>query len=334
MFFKFYNIFGMKHRFVNLLAILAFVPFGLNAQNVEVTGRLSADTIVPGQQFGLELELKTPANISVAWPVFADTLSSAVEIVGRGGIETSPSDEQGNKIMRQQITLTSFDTGWIQIPPIHFGYTPDDDTSGHFLAESNPLMLRVIAMPIDTTSAFRPIKNAQTMPLSFSEILPWLLGFLVLAALVYGILRWWKGRKTAPLAEKEEVVSNVPPHLLALERLEQLRLDRLWQQGQLKEYHTQLSDIVKAYIETEFPVNAVEMTTYEILQALRPLHINAEAMNKLSLALELSDLVKFAKAQPSGMENDMSLNHLVDFVKESHQQKAHETASAETEAAP
>ncbi|MBW7848272.1 MAG: hypothetical protein H3C41_09360 [Bacteroidales bacterium] len=307
----------MKHWLISIIFVMTIAP--LTAQQVEAIGRLSADTVVPGQQFGFELLLKTPSTFQVKWPVFADTLSASVEVLERGAVETSKPDEQGNKIIRQKIALTTFDTGWISIPAQHIRFSPEGDTSTHYIVESNPLMLRVLSVPVDTTAAFKPIKNTLSLPLSFAEVLPWLIGLVVLAAFVYLASRWWKKRKKRSTPESNETVPGLPPHELALERLEQLRLERLWQQGQLKEYHTRLSDIVRAYIETEFPVNAVEMTTFEILQALNPLRINEEAMQKLQLALELSDLVKFAKAQPSGMENDMSLNHLADFVRESHQ---------------
>lgn len=317
---------GMKHWLISIIFALTIAPLSLISQQAEAVSRLSTDTVVPGQQFGYELLFKTPSNFNVEWPVFADTLAASIEVLERGPVETSKPDEQGNKIIRQKIALTTFDTGWIHIPGISIRFMPESDTSIHYQVESNPLMLRVLSVPVDTTAAFKPIKNALNIPISFADILPWLIGTLVLAALVYMALRWWKKRRKGIAPESLESTPGLPPHKLALERLEQLRLERLWQQGQLKEFHTRLSDIVRAYIETEFPVNAVEMTTHEILQALNPLHINDEAMQKLRLALELSDLVKFAKAQPSGMENDMSLNHLADFVRESHQASNDEQA--------
>lgn len=287
------------------------------AQNVEAISTLSTDSIAPGEQFGLELNLKVPSDFQVQWPTFSDTLIGTIEIVSQGTTETSQPDIQGNKIMRQQFLLTSFDTGWAYIPGINIKFAAQGDTN-FYLAQSNPLMLRVQPVAIDTTVAFKPIKSTEGVPISFAEILPWIIGGLALIGLIFVLI--WLIRKRKPIEQSTAVAQKpgLPPHTIAIEQLEELRLERLWQQGQLKSYYTRLSDIIRVYIEAQFPVNAVEMTTYEILSGLKHTGINENALRKLELSLELSDLVKFAKAQPTGMENDMSLNHLVDFVNESY----------------
>jgi len=93
-------------------------------------------------------------------------------------------------------------------------------------------------------------------------------------------------------------------------------LKKLWQAGKVKEYYPELTDIVRVYIEDRFAVMAIEMTTHEILDGLKKHLINDEAMQKLRGSLELADLVKFAKANPTPLENDTCLNHGIDFVNE------------------
>lgn len=287
------------------------------SQNVEAISTLSTDSIATGEQFGLELNLKVPSDFQIQWPAFSDTLTNTIEIISQGSTETSQPDAQGNKIIRQQFLLTSFDTGWAYIPGINIKFATKDDTT-FYVTQSNPLMLRVQPVAIDTTATFKPIKGTEHAPITFAEILPWIIGGLGLIGLIIGVI--WLLRKRKPAVQTAAIVQkpSLPPHIIAIDQLEELRHERLWQQGQLKVYYTRLSDIIRVYIEAQFPVNAVEMTTYEILAGLKNSGINDDAMLKLERSLELSDLVKFAKAQPSGMENDMSLNHLVDFVNESH----------------
>jgi hypothetical protein len=93
-------------------------------------------------------------------------------------------------------------------------------------------------------------------------------------------------------------------------------LKKLWQADRVKDYYSELTDIVREYIEAQFGVQAVEMTTDEILYGLRGISINAQAMGKLSNTLQTADLVKFAKANPHALENDTALSYSVDFVKE------------------
>lgn len=308
---------GNRFWIVCFLLIGLFSLKTIQAQNVEAISTLSTDSIAPGEQFGLELNLKVPSDFQVQWPTFSDTLIGTIEIISQGSTETSPPDSQGNKIMRQQFLLTSFDTGWAYIPGINIKFAAKDDTN-FYLAQSNPLMLRVQPVAIDTTAAFKPIKATEGAPITFAEILPWIIGGLALLGLVFALIWFIKKRKPVEQAATVTQKPGLPPHIIAIEQLEELRLERLWQQGQLKTYYTRLSDIIRVYIEAQFPVNAVEMTTYEILSGLKNTGINENALRKLELSLELSDLVKFAKAQPTGMENDMSLNHLVDFINESY----------------
>jgi hypothetical protein len=103
---------------------------------------------------------------------------------------------------------------------------------------------------------------------------------------------------------------------MALQKLEELRLAKVWQQGRIKEYYTSLTDITREYFEGRYFFDAMEMTTDEILEALDRQNINKGAINKIKGAFELADLAKFAKALPTPLENDLCLNHCVDFVKE------------------
>ena len=108
----------------------------------------------------------------------------------------------------------------------------------------------------------------------------------------------------------------LPPHILAINQLEELRLAKVWQTGKVKEYHTQLTDIVREYLENRFHFEAMEMTSDEILEEIANQKVNKEATSKLAGILQLADLVKFAKGQPTPLENDLSLSHGVDFVNE------------------
>ena len=84
-----------------------------------------------------------------------------------------------------------------------------------------------------------------------------------------------------------------------------------------------MSDIAREYIEGQFKVNAVEMTTDDILRDVKALDFPAEVYGKLKNSMELSDLVKFAKYTTSPLENDNAMAEMTDFVNESY---AHDQA--------
>ena len=94
----------------------------------------------------------------------------------------------------------------------------------------------------------------------------------------------------------------------------------MWQSGKVKECFSTLTDIAREYIEGQFGVNAVEMTTDDILEEVKPLRFSSETYNKLKETMEVADLVKFAKYSSSNLESENAMNSMTDFVNESYAQ--------------
>lgn len=300
-----------------LLAIL-FLLFsqGIKAQAVQAFASLDSNTIVIGDQIGMEIGIRIPNNFLVNWPLIGDTLNAHIEVLRQGSIDTIMSDN--GLQLRQRLLITSFDSGYFEISPMEFRFHSASDTSV-FVSNTGSLFLQVYTPEVDTTQAFKPIKGPVAEPYSFMELLPWiLLGLAGLALLV--MLFWYlrKRKKNQPVFIRK-AKPMLPPHIIAMEKLENLRLAKVWQQGRLKEYFTTLTDITREYLELRFHFDAPEMTTDEILHAIREHGINKEVTQKLKSVLELADLVKFAKENPTALENDLSLSHCVDFVNETKQ---------------
>ncbi len=309
----------MIKKLVEISFVLLFTLTGLTskAQTVEAISRLQPDSVIIGQQVQLEVSLKIPADFEVDWPVWGDTLITGIEILKAGPLEREPIDRDGNIRLYQELSITSFDEGLYYIPGAELNFSPPSD-SAFFTAQTNPLMLQVSTVVVDTTASFKPIKGPVGAPIGFWEVFPWIIGLLALTLL--GFLIYWYFRRRGSKEIPVPIISKpvIPPHIVALNKLEEIRLMKLWQAGKHKEYHSLLSETIREYIEARFNVHAVEMTTDEILAAIDLLGINREALAKLARALQLGDLVKFAKAEPAGLENDMCYSHLVDFVNESH----------------
>jgi len=119
-----------------------------------------------------------------------------------------------------------------------------------------------------------------------------------------------------PTEKVKEIIPEIPCHIIALERLEKLREQKLWQSGKLKMYHSEISEILRDYIEKRYNVNALEETTDEIMYGLRLHAIPNDVKEKLFQILTLADLVKFAKEQPLANENDMSLIYSIEFINQ------------------
>jgi hypothetical protein len=156
-------------------------------------------------------------------------------------------------------------------------------------------------------------------PIRMKEVFPWIL--MALLAVLVGLGIWFFIKRRKPKVDAEGNVIKgpvIPPYTKAIGDLENLRQQKLWQSGKVKEYFSTLTDIAREYIEGQFGVNAVEMTTDDILEEIKPLRFSTEAYNKLKDTMELADLVKFAKYNASNLENDIAMNNMTDFVNESY----------------
>jgi len=308
----------IKSRF-KILAI-AFLCFAfanqMQAQNAEAFTKLDTNAIVIGDQIGMDLGINLPMGFVAVWPSIADTLSENIEVISIGSIDTILEDKQ-MKLSRHLI-ITSFDSGYFEVPGMEFGFGMKGDTV-LYSSRTASMFLQVYTPEVDTSQAFKEIRGPIAEPYTFMEVFPWVLGGLlvifIIALAIWFFVRWKK--KKPVFAAKPKPLR--PAHEVALEKLEELRLAKVWQKGKLKEYHSQLTDVVREYADRRFGFDAIEMTTDEIMQELKQQTVNEGALEKIRLAFELSDLVKFAKAQPTALENDLSLSHCVDFVEETTQ---------------
>ena len=320
----------MRKYILFLMATFALLG-GLKAQNVEVEGKVNDTKVQVGKPFTLDLSLKVPYGWFVEWNDFAiDTLSEQLDIIKRSEVERS-ADADSNVIVKQQLTLMTFDTGQIQVPAVGLTYAKSFDDPDRLKAYTDPINLYSTTITVDTTMAYKPIVEPIAAPVQMKEVFPWILAVLLLALVVSGIWYWRKHRKTKVDADGNIVRGPViPPYDKAVGDLEQLRQQKLWQLGKVKEYFSSLTDIAREYIEGQFGVNAVEMTTDDILEEVKPLHFSQETYNKLKETMEVADLVKFAKYSAANLESENAMNSMTEFVNESYAQ--YQKRKAEEEA--
>ena len=309
----------MKRLFLMIGLVLGLLATA-SAQGVEVSAKVQDDHVAVGKPFSLDLTMKVPYGYYVEWNEFAsDTLSEQIDILKRGDLVRT-ADADSNIIVQQQLTLMTFDTGYVQVPPVGLTYAKSVEDQLRMKAFTDPVQLYATTIAVDTTQAFRPIVPPIDQPVSMKEVFPWILGVLVLALL--GLIVWYviKHRKPRVDENGEPVKGPVtPPYDKAIGDLESLKQQKLWQVGKVKEYYSGLSDIAREYIEGQFNVNAVEMTTDDILRDVRELNFDSEIYGKLKDTMELSDLVKFAKYTTSPLENDNAMNDMTDFVNKSYE---------------
>ena len=301
-----------------LLFVLGF-SFTSAAQDIKVTAKFDNSTIKIGQQAKLQLSVQYKADngkhIKIQWPEIADTIRKEVEVVGQSKIDTIIPDKNNpfQFVQTKTLYITSFDSGYWAIPP--FKFMANTDTNGVF---TEPLLLQVNGMTVDTTIAIKDIKPP------FAENYTWidwlkdnmyvvygtLVAILILIIIIF-LIRYFRKVKPPMVIVQ---APKIPAHIIAFEKLEQLKNEKLWQEGKLKQYHSSLTDIIREYIENRYKIQAMEQTTDEILWSFRNVAIDEESKVKLKRVLILADLVKFAKELPMPNENEMSLTNSYDFI--------------------
>ena len=323
----------MKKYVLFLMAVFALLG-GLKAQDVEVEGKVESTDVQVGKPFTLNLSLKVPYGWFVEWNDFTtDTLSEQLDIIKRSDVERT-ADADSNVIVKQQLTLMTFDTGQVQVPPIALKYARSFDDPNRLKAYTDPIDLYSTTIAVDTTLAYKPIVEPIAAPVQMKEVFPWILAVLLLALAAFGIWYWRRHRKTKVDADGNIVRGPViPPYDKAVGDLENLRQQKLWQSGKVKEYYSSLTDIAREYIEGQFGVNAVEMTTDDILEEIKPLHFSQETYDKLKGTMEVADLVKFAKYSSSNLESENAMNSMTEFVNESYEQYKQRKAEEEAKLA-
>ncbi|HEX7412100.1 MAG TPA: hypothetical protein VF298_08180 [Bacteroidales bacterium] len=297
---------------VLILIMLSFTK-PVISQTVQATAKIDTAAISIGQQVWLHLNLTVPKKTKVIWPILQDSLTSHVEIVRKSAIDTSVNGDYIN--YSQRLTITSFDSGAYTIPPIGINYQLGNDTAMQH-AFSQAVTFQVQTVKVDTTQAIRDIKGPMEAPLTFAEIIPWLLAVVALALVIFLFWYYLKQRKnnkpfiTLPRKPKQ------PAYQIALDSLDELKSRKLWQNGRIKEYYSDLTDILRLYIEDQFGIAAIEMTTDEILIAFVGKDGGTNLLKRLRQILTTADLAKFAKAQPIATENELSLQNAIEFIKE------------------
>lgn len=298
---------NLNQLLLTALVIFLSITF-CSAQKVNVSASAEDSIYLIGQHIPLNLNLERATNIEVQWPFLVDSIGG-FEIIKSGKIDTTTTE--GKSIEQQQIIITKFDTGYHVIPPIQFQYKQNRKNK---TAKTEPFIIRMNTMEVDTTASIMPIKNVIKMPLTFKEKLKRALIIAGIVLLVLGIplilYFYFKRRK-----KEAYVPPPLPPYELAVQRLNQLQQQKLWQEGNVKQYYSELTEILRGYIGGRFEINALEMTTDEIAPIIKKKKEVTKGLfrNALDL-LTIADYVKFAKASPSTKYHNDAFDQVKQFI--------------------
>ena len=277
----------MKLKTLFFLLLVSTLTY---SQKVSVA--IDTTNIRIGEQFLFKIVIKDTAN--VIFPEKLENLNK-LEVVKDIKIDTFK-----NSLIKKYL-MTGFDSGAFYIP-----------TQQIFIKNraylSDSLLINVATVSVDTTKQkMFPIKSIQTEPLVYDDFKPYLI-WVFLALLLIGLLIYYFKTRKKPEIKEIDTVNTLPPFEEALEKLQELDNKLLWQNNEIKKYYSELTEIIRVFIEKELEIPALEITTFELVSLLsdyntpKNINITKETVRKLDALLQEADLVKFAKSTPLSHE--------------------------------
>ena len=277
----------MKLKTLFFLLLVSTLTY---SQKVSVA--IDTTNIRIGEQFLFKIVIKDTAN--VIFPEKLENLNK-LEVVKDIKIDTFK-----NSLIKKYL-MTGFDSGAFYIP-----------TQQIFIKNraylSDSVLINVATVSVDTTKQkMFPIKSIQTEPLVYDDFKPYLI-WVFLALLLIGLLIYYFKTRKKPEIKEIDTVNTLPPFEEALEKLQELDNKLLWQNNEIKKYYSELTEIIRVFIEKELEIPALEITTFELVSMLsdyntpKNINITKETVRKLDALLQEADLVKFAKSTPLSHE--------------------------------
>ncbi len=303
---------------MNKRNILIFFLISLYSISYSQRAWFNKKEIIIGDRVNLSLTISENAGKDIIFPKFDKNIIPGIEIISRSGIKKTD-----NGYLKQTYEITSFEDSLFLFKG--FKFIVDGDT-----LTTNPLRLKVsyfkpdsaFLAKIDTAQQFKiaDIKAPKKAPVTFKEFIQ-RFGWYILIAVVTGILifltiRFLKKRKSKNkqvFAVKEK--PEIPAHIKAIERINNLKIKELHKKDDLKPFYTELSNIIRLYIEERFNIPALESVTSEIINNFSKTEFSNTGLDeKLRELLSLSDTVKFAKNKPEEHENEIMFEYALSFI--------------------
>jgi len=291
----------MKYR----LLLIGMMMYVLSSAQVQMT--VDRTTIQIGDQVKATIEILNVmggnwVNKHTIWP---DSVKG-LEVVS--GPDTTAKNTGG---LEATYALSFFDTGYVQIPklPVAIRHNGTVDT---FYTQEIPIL--VLAVEPDSTGLLA-IKDIYEQPFSLLFYKRYIPHAIIILLIIGGLWYWLRKRKQKPVIV-EYVAPPPTPHEWAYAALDELAAKRLWQSGEIKEHYSLLTGILREYLERRFGIRALEQTSDQVISQLNDLRLSDKTLQDTTTLLSISDLVKFAKANPGIDLHAEAIERVRTFVKE------------------
>lgn len=300
----------MVKNFCRVFLVLFFTFISLKAQSISASATTDTSKYKVGDYITLTLELRYDKSLNVTLPPIKDSLK-VLEYINT--LAAEKKENEGKIIESHKYVFSKYDSGKVTIPSFQIFYSEGKSGDKKFIS-TLPFDITVTTLKVNTQEDIRDVKE----PLKIS--LPWwmvALAVLIFLGIIVGAYfgyKYWKKKKSAKIDVKPEI--KIPPHEIALAKLDELEQKKLWQNGKVKEFHSEVTEIVREYFEARFNFRAMEMPSSEILPVLSVIEEAKNVFRIVESFLSNADLVKFAKFEPMPQVNEEMMKQAFEIVRQ------------------
>ncbi|MCM8787566.1 MAG: BatD family protein [Candidatus Omnitrophica bacterium] len=305
-----------------IISLLIFTFFFLSKNNlcfsakqnppIEAKAFLNKNSLFIGERFTYTILIKTESDIEIEFP--KDFLLNLKEFnIVNSGLSSKKFFKR--KILKYWYILDTYLVGKYTIPAFAIKYRKKTDNLWKDLT-INKIELEVKTLLTQDIKDIKDIKGPKKFPDS-TYILFLAIGiFLIIVSVFFYFIFLKKQKKTIlnPL---------LPPHIIAYQALAELEKNDYIKRGEFKIYYTELSEILRGYIQARFKIKALELTTEEFISKIKDDDtLPQEYKNPLKDFLSYCDLVKFAKYIPTEEDAILRFSFVKEFVDKTKEQQS------------
>ncbi len=293
--------------------LIFFLAFNfVYSQQISVEATTDSTYYLVGDYIHLKIRLQYDRGIKIEFPDVKDSIKS-LEFISALDVRRSQTENQ--IVEEHEFIFSRYDSSSVTIPPVGIGYYLPDSPK-RLVIKTNPLHIIIQTIRVDPRGKIQDVKKPITVSYNWLRLI---LIILAAMAVVGIIIYFWKKNKKEGKEQKVVKKLIIPPHKKALERLYRLEEEKLWQQGKVKEYHFEITHIIRTYFEERFGFLAMEMTSTEILNQLKEFKEAEKIIDLTKIFFENADMVKFAKFEPLPKVNEAMMKQAIEIVKATRQ---------------
>jgi len=293
----------------NFIYLILLATNFLIAQNIKVSASIDTTDYLVGDYINYTIKATYDNGIRITPPTLTDKLKK-LELIKT--LPVTKGKNNSENFIQFNYILSGYDSAEVIIPKIPITYFIGSNSEPKII-NTNEVVVYIHTLPVNTSAEIKDVKHPLKIELDWKF---WLILLLsILAAFVIAYFLYKKFRKPKEEVRRKFAAPPIPDHLIALKALEELKNKKLWQQGKIKDYHSELTEIIRKYFENRYNFNSLEKTTSENMEILNRVMDNQKVIDTTRKFFENADMVKFAKFKPMPTVNEEMMEQAIDIVK-------------------